>query len=94
MSTDPKEQAISDCWNRIINLTRTLATTDNYYDNKWHSIVHHIIIGILIARKSEWQATMVAYYLRLTQMEPKDDKKQYYDELLKAIDELVGLLND
>ena len=88
---DPKEQEIYGCWSKIRNYSGLLnQTDDNGY--KWHSLVDGVKFEHLLKFKVDWQATMVAYYIRLTKYEPTEVQKQYYDELLDAINQLVGLL--
>ena len=94
MSTvDPKLQQIQYLSDRIRNLAGTLSSCDNM-DHKWYSILQFVQFHNLITWKIDWQAQLVSYYCRLTEYEPNERQKKYYDELLKIIDQLVGLLND
>ena len=91
--SDPIEQEIYDCWFRINNHAMSLSMLDNC-NQKWYSLLDCVNWNNLLSNKTDWQSQMVSYYCRLTEYEPKDDQKQDYDELLKEIDQLVGLLND
>ena len=90
---DLKEQYIKQCWSRITSLSATLANRDNA-NYKWYSLLHFVHWPDLLRMKADWQATMVAYYIRLTEYEPRQDQKIDYNELLHSIDQLVGLLNN
>ena len=88
-----KEQEINEWCARINAYCGELSSRDNN-DKKWYSITHFVDWGTLFTKKAEWQAQMVAYYIRLTKYTPTVDQKEYYDGLLDAINQLVGLLND
>ena len=90
---DPKEEQIRICWCNIRNLSGSLTRTDNDF-YKWHTLADCVRWSDLLRMKGDWQASMVAYYIRLTKYEPIVEQKQYYDQLLDAINQLVGLLNN
>ena len=91
---DPKDEQIRLCWINITTLTGNLRRTDNDSGYRWYSVSHFTNWSYLLKLKVDWQADMVAYYIRLTKYEPRQDQKQYYDQLLDAVNQLVGLLNN
>ena len=90
---DPKEQGINRCWSRIMSHSRSLSNLDNN-GNKWCSLLIYVPLNNLLSNKTDWQAQLVSYYCRLTEYEPSERQKSNYRELLKAINEMVGLLNN
>ena len=90
---NPKDQELNQCWSRIMSHAYSLSNKDNN-SNKWLSLLIYVQWNNLLSNKTDWQAQLVSYYCRLTEYEPNEQQKSNYRELLKAINELVGLLNN
>ena len=91
---NPKIQKLDPIWLDIKGYASQLARSDNGNTYKWYTFASYVQINCLIEFQSDWQAEMVRYYCRLCSYKPRENQKQYYDQLLQSIDKLVGLLND
>ena len=89
---NPTDNELQIRWNKICNLVGNLSSYENGND-RWRSLANDVRWDYLIKKKSDWHALMVAYYIRLSKYIPFDTQKQYYDQLLIELNELVGLLN-
>ena len=64
-------------------------------DNRiYYTYLFHIPIDWKVNHPKEYQSMLVNWYVQLTTVDASERKQPYYDELLKIIDQLVGLLND